>query len=263
MTETHREADDDNVASAKHSIQNRDYVFIDDHDSYDALWNALCHYRSDLKNGSNTYHDCNRHLIIRLFDMIRSIVPSPNGSLSNNATTKSDDIQSLDDDINQLIDQKQKENIENVQQLHAEICQLKMTLLNNNTVVAGQPSPCASSTVADVNVHEEEMDAMNKESERLHHLIETQREQINELFSLVSKEGTIPSSLLNSVAETNRDLEGETINGDNFVDTPPSGLTLMQKIRAIATRKKETTTTTTTTTRNIDDFQSLGISLLN
>ncbi|CAF1137518.1 unnamed protein product, partial [Didymodactylos carnosus] len=244
LLDVDQRSDNNHITTTNYANQNREYVFIDNNDSYDSLWNTLCHYRSDLKNQNINNYECDRSLIIRLIDILRSIVSSPSSSLSNDTTTKTNEIQLLSDDINQLIDQRQKENNENTQQSHIEICQLKRALMNLNNVPSSQLSSFAPSILKDTQearLHDEEITAMINESERLHNLVQKQRDQINELIFLITNNGIVSNSLLASVVATTRDINKETIGDNSKVDEASSLVSSIIQPNYSPNNKRETT----------------------
>jgi len=132
--------------------------------------------------------------------------------------------------------------------------------MNLNNIPPSQQSSFAPSILKDANearLHEEEITAMINESERLHNLVQTQRDQINELIFLITNKGIVPNSLLASVVATSRDINKETIGDNSKVDEASSLVSSIMQPNYNPNNEKETTIINYSHSPGISPTQSL------
>jgi hypothetical protein len=179
-----------------------DYIFVD-HDP-ECAEQVLILYIRDLKQESNTQLDCDKQLVTRLMDLIRP-------AYSNNQQ-KMIQLDKIVQDIGVLHDRRHIDQEEKIQQYRADINRLNrmiftasndQTIHNNNTkdsMFSTLQQGCKRKEfffshvfdileILDSSTDYEQWTEIEDDAKKLHELVQLQRNQINEIVSLISQTG--------------------------------------------------------------------------
>lgn len=182
-----------------------DFIFVH-HDPLKharQLEDVLRSYILDLKQESNCQLDCDKQLVIRIMDLIREVYSHDPG--------KSKDLDKTIEEIGVLHDKRHIEQKEKIENLRMEVNRLtRMLFANNdeqtvqldssqlNSMFSMVPRGCrkyrkkdliCNGILLDTSMEQETWTEIEDDAKKLHHLIESQREKINVLASLISPTG--------------------------------------------------------------------------
>ncbi|CAF1566342.1 unnamed protein product [Rotaria sp. Silwood1] len=162
--------------SDQNTNDNRDYFFIE-HDLQDKMKQIeqiLSYYRQDLKQESNTQLDCDRNLITRLVDFIRSEYSSNKNKIKD-LDILFNEILNLNE--KRFIEQKEKKN----EQVQKEIANLKKLIVTSTNEDHITKNISQINSMIDYKIWME----IEEETRKLYNLVERQQNQINELIKLI------------------------------------------------------------------------------
>ncbi|CAF3761828.1 unnamed protein product [Rotaria sordida] len=152
-------------------------IVYDQNERTNQLEQILNYYRQELKQKTNTQFDCDRNLITRLIDFIRSIYSSNKKKLK--------DLDILFNDISDLHDKRFNEQKEKNEQFQEEISYLKKLIITSDNEDNTNRKISRINSIVD---YEEWME-IEEETRKLHNLVKNQQNQINELFKLLPYQG--------------------------------------------------------------------------
>ncbi|UJR31612.1 hypothetical protein I4U23_019095 [Adineta vaga] len=242
------------VTSSNNNNNNaHDFIFVDHNPQENAkqLEQVLNHYIRDLKQENKSQLECSQQLIIRLMDIIRPAYP--------NDQKKMIELDQTMRQIASLHDKRHIENEEKIQQLRTDICQLNKMLCSTKDELSNyHDNPRSLSIMPSMqqqqrhSIHDyNQWTEIEDDAKKLHQLVQTQKNQINEIVTLISESATASNSLnLPDIPENNS--QASTI--DNQTPPPSDNTfisTLLKKIHDITgqhTPQQPVPTTTTTTT---------------
>ncbi|CAF1473425.1 unnamed protein product [Adineta steineri] len=225
-------------------------IFDDDDPLEEAhhIEQILSYYRKDLRQESYTQLDCTRKLIIRLFDFVR-----PAYTMKKK---KMNDLNGLFEEISDLQDIRFTQQKDKHDQLCSEILHLKKLLITSAS--EGHNSRNTFSKVNRLNSvgNYEQWMLMEEETRQLQNLVELQRDRINELINLLTKEEPLP---VQSPPARNiiTHFDGQLIRTRNLAPTNSNNTErlLVATIQSLSDEQHDSGTDTLQ--RSTNDFHSL------
>ncbi|CAF3569480.1 unnamed protein product [Rotaria sordida] len=188
-----------NIETNKNLIKNEsmdgrhDYILID-HNPYanaTQLEQILIFYIRDLKQETNTQIDCDKQLIIRLMDIIRPAY--------TNDEKKLNELDNIVKEIASLHDKRHIEQKEKIEQFHTEICQLNKMLLTKNESLLynnNQNDSLFNTVHEKQSIHDyDQWTEIEDDAKKLHEIVQSQRDQINEIVTLITQTATASTSI--------------------------------------------------------------------
>jgi len=209
------------------------FIFVD-HDPVKIakqLEEVLTYYIRDLKQESTTQLDCDKQLVTRLMDLIRPAYVDNQQKMV--------ELDKKMEDIGLLHDKRHIEQKEKIEQLRTEICRLNkiLTSANNDHSMYNDNTKNYSmfSTMQQrpsINDYDQWTE-IEDDAKKLHEIVQSQKNQINEIVSLISQAATAPTSFGPTNVLMNRS-EDATNNKQSTSTTNTSMIsTLIQKIKDI------------------------------
>ncbi|CAF1482568.1 unnamed protein product, partial [Adineta ricciae] len=217
-----------------------DFVFVDHNPQENAkkIEQVLDYYLRDLKQESKSQSECGQQLVTRLMDLIRAAYPSDQHKMI--------ELDAIMRDIASFHDKRHVENEGKIQELQAEIRRLEKTLfLSKDELLMHRDSSHSLSTMTSIreqrpSIHDyEQWTEIEDDTKKLQELVQTQKNQINEIVSLISQSATASNSLdLPTTTENN----SQDSNADNPTTPVAGGVSfsfLLKKIQCIAGHRKQ------------------------
>ncbi|CAF1337495.1 unnamed protein product [Adineta ricciae] len=212
-----------------------DFVFVDHNPQENAkkIEQVLDYYLRDLRQESKSQLECSQQLVTRLMDLIRPAYP--------NDQHKMIELDAIMRDIANFHDKRHVENEGKIQELQAEIRRLEKTLiLSKDELLMHQNSSLSLSTMTSIreqrpSIHDyEQWTEIEDDAKKLQELVQTQKNQINEIVSLISQSATMSNSLDLPTATENNSEDSSADNPTTPVAGKISFSSLLKKIKCIA-----------------------------
>ncbi|CAF3859151.1 unnamed protein product [Rotaria sordida] len=201
-------------------------IVYDQNERTNQLEQILNYYRQELKQKTNTQFDCDRNLITRLIDFIRSIYSSNKKKLK--------DLDILFNDISDLHDKRFNEQKEKNEQFQEEISYLKKLIITSDNEDNTNRKISRINSIVD---YEEWME-IEEETRKLHNLVKNQQNQINELFKLLPYQENFPhqDSSFKTIIDPSKEPPFNTQQSAAFNANVDN--TLVSRLRALADRQQ-------------------------
>ncbi|CAF0714876.1 unnamed protein product [Adineta steineri] len=235
-----------------------EYIIVDHNpqESAKQLEQVLMFYLRDLKQEKKPKINCVQLLVTRLMDLIRPAYP--------NDQKKMIELDQIMSEIACLHDKQHIENEEKLEQLRTEISQLRKMLYTttHDQLIYNDHSRTSSMFGTTHEEHKakdyEQWTEIEDDAKKLHELIQSQKNQINEIVSLVSQTATASTSL--NTTDVSIDNSKDAVADRQTLTTTNTNLisNLLKKIHNITGQQEPTITTTSHET--ILENHSPGIS---
>ncbi|CAF4075793.1 unnamed protein product [Rotaria sp. Silwood2] len=227
---TNNETNNNNICKDENTDGKQEYIFID-HSPYDnakQVEQILIFYIRDLKQETNTQILCDKQLITRLMDLIRPAY--------TNDENKLNELDDMTKEIASLHDKRYIEQKEKIEQLHTEIYQLnRMLLTKDESSLINDDNQSNSIFYPKQSINDyDQWTEIEDDAKKLHQIVQSQRNQINEIVTLITQTAATSTSL-NPIDVPINDTE-TTVPDKPTKPNPSKNVmsTLLEKIQHLA-----------------------------